>query len=70
MLAGIIAEGEPSRCAAEAFMVLRLQASVLINEMAVVSEVRTDILVSDLLMTNRTNITHNNTCVRYYVRME
>ena len=29
--------------------------------MTVVSEVPTDILVSDLSMTNRTDITHNNT---------
>ena len=59
MLAGIIAEGEPSRCAAEVFVELRLQASVLIDELAVVSEVPADILISDLLMTNRKDTTHN-----------
>ena len=52
--------GDPSsRCAAEAFTVLRLRASVLVDEMTVVSEVPTDILVSDLTMTRRTDISHN-----------
>ena len=32
------------------------------GEMTVVSEVPTDILVSDLSMTRRNDITHNNTC--------
>ena len=55
--------GDPSsRCAAEASMALRLRASVLVDEMTVVSEVPTDILVSDLSMTRRNDITHNNTC--------
>ena len=57
-----IVAGDPSsRCAAEASVVLRLCASVVMGEMTVVSEVPTDILVSDLSMTRRNDITHN-TC--------
>ena len=40
-------------------MALRLRASGLGDEMTVVSEVPTDILVSDLSMTRRNDITHN-----------
>ena len=39
---------ESSLCAAEAPIALRLRASVFVDEMTVVSEVRQDILVSDL----------------------
>ena len=45
---GKVAGDESSLCAAEASMVLRLRASVLVDEMTVVSEVPTDILVLDL----------------------
>ena len=62
MVVGIVAGDESSRSAAEAFVVLRLWVSVLIDEMTVESEVPTDILIVDLIMTNRTDITHNNTC--------
>ena len=58
---GKVAGDESSLDAAEAIIVLRLRASVLVDEMTVVSEVPTDILISDLTMTNRTNTTHN-TC--------
>ena len=34
----------------------------MIGEMAVVSEVPKDILITDLEMTRRNDITHNNTC--------
>ena len=52
-----IVAGDPSsRCAAEASVVLRVCASVVMGEMTVVSEVPTDILVSDLSMTRRTDI--------------
>ena len=54
----IVAGDESSLCAAEASMALRLPASVLVDEMTVVSEVPTDILVSDLSMTSRKDITH------------
>ena len=45
---GKVAGDESSLCAAEASMVLRLRALVLVDEMTVVSEVPTDILVLDL----------------------
>ena len=32
------------------------------GEMTVVSEVPSDILIADLVITSRTDITHNNTC--------
>ena len=44
---GIVAGDESSLDAAEASMALRLRASVLIEEMTVVSEVPTDILILD-----------------------
>ena len=44
---GIVAGDESSLDAAEASMALRLRASVLIEEMTVVSEVPTDILIFD-----------------------
>ena len=55
------ASDESSLDTAEASIALRLRASVLVDEMTVVSEVPTDILVLDLSMTRRTDITHN-TC--------
>ena len=42
----------------EAFAVLGLWASFLIGGMTVVSEVPTDSLMSDLVMTSRKDITH------------
>ena len=45
MLAGMVAGDESPLCAAEAIVVLRLLTSVLVDEMAVVSEVPTDILI-------------------------
>ena len=44
----MLAKDEPSQGAAEAIVVLRLWASVLMEEVTVVSEVPTNILVSDL----------------------
>ena len=58
---GKVASDESSLCATEAFMVLRLRASVFVDEMTVVSGVPWDILVLDLVITKKTNITHN-TC--------
>ena len=58
---GIVAGDESSLVAAEASVVLRLRASVLVDKMTVVSEVPTDILISGLVTINRTYITHNNT---------
>ena len=49
-------------CVAAVSVVLRLRASGLGDQMTVESEVPTDILVSDLSMTRRNDITHNNTC--------
>ena len=48
MLAGMVAGDESPLCAAEAIVVLRLRASVFVDEMTVVSEVPTDTLISDL----------------------
>ena len=45
---GIVAGDESSLCAAEASIVLRLRALILVDEMTVVSEVPTDTLISDL----------------------
>ena len=57
----MVARDPSSRSAAEAIVVLRLRASGLGDEMTVESEVPTNILVSDLSMTRRNDITHN-TC--------
>ena len=59
VVVGIVAGDPSSLGAAEASMALRLRASGLGDEMTVVSEVPTDILVSDLSMTRRNDITHN-----------
>ena len=45
---GIVAGDESSLDAAEASIALRLRASVLVDEMTVVSELPTDILIEDL----------------------
>ena len=42
----------------------------MMGEITVESKVPTDTLIADLSMTRRTDITHNNTCLRYDVRME
>lgn len=50
LLEWIFAGDEPSLDAAELFVVLRLLASVVIDEKAVVSEVLTAILILDLII--------------------
>ena len=49
----MVAGDVPSHGAAEASIVLRSRASVLVDEMTVVSEVPADILIVDLEMTSR-----------------
>ena len=48
-----------SWCSGSICSVRVMSPSVLIGEMTVESEVQTDILIQDLVMTNRTDITHN-----------
>ena len=56
---GMVAGDRSSQDVAEAFIALKLWASVSIGEMIVESGVPTDFLISDLSMINRTNIAHN-----------